>query len=306
MKLRYLTADVFTARPFAGNQLAVVPDARAVPEELLLPIAREFNYSETTFVYPATNPAHDRRVRIFTPGAELPFAGHPTIGTAVVLAAIGDITLRGDATPIVLEEAVGPIPVTIRARNGSPVGAQLSVAKLPEVGPPPPPRTTLAELLSLEPSQLLGGPNGPQAVSCGVPFLIVPVKDRAAVAAAHVRMDIWASTLKRYWAPDIMVVARDPELEGSHLRARVFVPGFSVPEDPATGACAASLAGYLAARDSARDGSFRWILEQGFEMGRPSLLELEADKRDGAVTAVRVAGDVVIVSEGTLENRSRG
>jgi trans-2,3-dihydro-3-hydroxyanthranilate isomerase len=103
-----------------------------------------------------------------------------------------------------------------------------------------------------------------------------------------------------------MVVARDPELEGSHLRARVFVPGFSVPEDPATGACAAALSGYLAARESARDGSFRWILEQGFEMGRPSLLELEADKRDGAIVAVRVAGDVVIVSEGTLENRSHG
>jgi trans-2,3-dihydro-3-hydroxyanthranilate isomerase len=306
MKLPYLTADVFTSRPFAGNQLAVIPDARGVPEELLLPIAREFNYSETTFVYPPTNPAHARRVRIFTPGGEIPFAGHPTIGTAVVLAAIGEIPLSGDATPIILEEEVGPVPVTIRARSGSAMGAQLSVAKLPETGPPPPPRTTLAELLSLEPSQLLGGPNGPQAVSCGLPFLIVPVKDRAAVAAARVRMDVWASTLKRYWAPDVMVVARDPELEGSHLRARVFVPGFSVPEDPATGACAAALAGYLAARESAPSGSFRWVLEQGFEMGRPSLLELEADKRDGAITAVRVAGDVVVVSEGTLENRSRG
>jgi trans-2,3-dihydro-3-hydroxyanthranilate isomerase len=306
MKLRFVTADVFTARPFAGNQLAVIPDARGVPEELLLPIAREFNYAETTFVYPPADPAHARRVRIFTPGGEIPFAGHPTIGTAVVLAAIGEIPLQGDATPIVLEEGVGPVHVTIRARDGAAVGAQLSVAKLPETGPPPPPRTTLAGLLSLEPSQLMGGPNGPQAVSCGLPFLIVPVKDRAAVAAASVRMDLWASTLKGYWAADVMVVARDPELEGSHLRARVFVPGLSVPEDPATGSCAAALAGYLAARESARDGSFRWILEQGFEMGRPSLLELEADKRDGAIVAVRVAGDVVIVSEGTLENRSRG
>jgi trans-2,3-dihydro-3-hydroxyanthranilate isomerase len=119
-------------------------------------------------------------------------------------------------------------------------------------------------------------------------------------------MDVWASTLKGSWAADVMVVAHDPELEGSHLRARVFVPGLSVPEDPATGSCAAALSGYLAARESARDGSFRWVLEQGFEMGRPSLLELEADKRDGAIVAVRVAGDVVIVSEGTLENRSRG
>jgi trans-2,3-dihydro-3-hydroxyanthranilate isomerase len=305
MKLRFLTADVFTNRPFTGNQLAVLPDARAIPEELLLPIAREFNYSETTFVYPPEDPAHTRRVRIFTPGAEVPFAGHPTIGTAVVLAAIGEIPLSGDETRIVLEEKVGPVPVTIRARDGVAAGAQLSVAKLPEVGPPPPPRTTLAELLSLEPSQLLGGPNGPQAVSCGLPFLIVPVKDRAAVAAANVRMDVWGSTLKRYWAPDIMVVARDPELDGSDLRARVFVPGLSVPEDPATGSCAAALAGYLAARESAPNGSLRWVMEQGFEMGRPSILELEADKRDGAVVAVRVAGDCVVVSEGSMEIEGR-
>ncbi|MGQ0714316.1 MAG: PhzF family phenazine biosynthesis protein [Gemmatimonadaceae bacterium] len=306
MNLRFITADVFTSRPFAGNQLAVVPDARAVPEELLLPITREFNFSETTFVYPPANPAHARRVRIFTPGGEIPFAGHPTIGTAVVLAAIGEIPLTGDETSIILEEQVGPVPVTIRARGGDAVAARLSVAKLPEVGPPPPARTTLAELLSLEASQLLGGATGPQAVSCGLPYLIVPVKDRAAVAGARVRMEMWESTLKRYWAPDIMVVARDPELEGSHFRARVFVPSYAVPEDPATGSCAAALAGYLAARERAPNGTFRWVLEQGFEMGRPSLLELEADKREGAVVAVRVAGDVILVSEGTLENRSRG
>jgi trans-2,3-dihydro-3-hydroxyanthranilate isomerase len=301
MKLRFLTTDVFTSRPFTGNQLAVIPDARGIPEELLLPITREFNYSETTFVYPPENPAHTRRVRIFTPGGEVPFAGHPTIGAAVVLALLGEIPLTGEETRIVLEEKVGPVPVTIRARGGVAAAAQLTVAKLPEVGPPPPARTTLAEILSLEPAQLLGGPNGPQAVSCGLPFLIVPVKDRAAVAAAHVRMELWESTLKRYWAPDIMVVARDPELEHSDLRARVFVPGLSVPEDPATGSCAAALAGYLAAREAAPSGTFRWVMEQGFEMGRPSILELEADKRDGAIAAVRVAGEAVLVSEGAME-----
>ena len=300
MQLRFITTDVFTARPFTGNQLAVVTDARGIPEDSLLSIAREFNYSETTFVYPPDNAAHARRVRIFTPGAEVPFAGHPTIGTAVVLARIGEIPLTGDETRIILEEGVGPVPVMIRARGGVATSAQLSVAKLPEIGPPPPARTTLAEMLSLEPSQLLGGPNGPQAVSCGLPFLIVPVKDRAAVAAAKVRMDVWERTLSRYWAPDVMVVARDPELEGSHLRARVFVPGLSVPEDPATGSCAAALAGYLAAREPVPNGSLRWVMEQGFEMGRPSILELEADKRDGAVVAVRVAGDAVLVSDGMM------
>ena len=301
MKLRFITTDVFTNRPFTGNQLAVIPDARGIPEELLLPIAREFNYSESTFVYPAVNPAHTRRVRIMTPGGELPFAGHPTIGTAVVLATIGEIALTGDTTRIVLEEAVGPVPVSIRARGGAATSAELTSAKLPEVGPPPPPRTTLAELLSLDPSQLQGGANGPQAVSCGVPYLIIPVKDRAAVAAARLRMDLWESTLKRYWAPEIMIVAKDPEHEGSDLRARVFVPGHAIPEDPATGSAAASLAGYLAARESAPNGTFRWVMEQGFEMGRPSMLELEADKRDGSVVGVRVAGDAVVVSEGMME-----
>ncbi len=301
MNIRFITTDVFTNRPFSGNQLAVIPDARGIPDDLLQAIAREFNYSESTFVYPAENPAHARRVRIMTPGGELPFAGHPTNGTAVVLAAIGEIPLTGDTTRIVLEETVGPVPVAIRARGGVATGAQLTSAKLPEIGPPPPPRTTLAELLSLDPSQLQGGVNGPQAVSCGVPYLIVPVKDRIAVAAARLRMDLWDATLKRYWAPEIMVVAKDPEHEGSDLRARVFVPGHAIPEDPATGSAAASLAGYLAARDPAPNGSYRWVMEQGFEMGRPSMLELEADKRDGAVVAVRVAGDAVVVSEGKME-----
>src|SRR5215213_8743372 len=121
----FYTADVFTERRFGGNQLAVFPDARAIPDAHLLSIAREFNYSETTFVYPPTDPAHTRRVRIFTPGGEIPFAGHPTVGTAHVLAAIGEIPLAGAETRVVFEEGVGPVPVTIRAEGGRPSSAQL-------------------------------------------------------------------------------------------------------------------------------------------------------------------------------------
>src|SRR3954468_15812788 len=117
-KYRYLTADVFTSEPFGGNQLAVFPDARGIPEQRLLDVTREFNYSETTFVYPPTDPGHTKRVRIFTPGGEVPFAGHPTVGTAHVLAAIGEIPLTGDMTRIVLGELVGPVPVLIRSRGG--------------------------------------------------------------------------------------------------------------------------------------------------------------------------------------------
>src|SRR3954470_6915234 len=138
MRTRFVTADVFTNQTFGGNQLAVFPDASAIPAELMQQIAREFNFSETTFVLPPVDRANTARVRIFTPGGELPFAGHPTVGTAHVLAATGAIGLSGDITRIVFEEGAGPVPVSIRATGGKPVFAQLTSAKLPEVGPPPP------------------------------------------------------------------------------------------------------------------------------------------------------------------------
>ena len=301
MRYRFLTADVFTDRPFGGNQLAVLPDAHGLGEDVMPAIAREFNYSETVFVLPPSDPTHTRRLRIFTPGGELPFAGHPTVGTAHVLAAIGEIPLRSDETRIVFEEGVGPVPVLIRSDSGSPVFAQLSIAKLPEVGPPPPPAAQLAEILSLRPDDLLGGDFAPEAVSCGVPFLFVPLRDRDAVRRARVRIDKWEAVLADAWASMIMVFAHDAEWPGSDLRARMFAPGISVPEDPATGSAAAALGGYLAARVPRLDGTLRWVIEQGVEMGRPSILEAEVDKAAGKVTAVRVGGKTVLVSEGTME-----
>lgn len=301
MRHAFFTADVFTSEMFGGNQLAVFPRAAEIPERHLLPITREFNYSETVFVYPPESPRHSKRLRIFTPGGEVPFAGHPTVGTAHVLAATGEVKLGGPETRIVLEEKVGPVPVTIFADGGRPVRAQLSVAKLPEVGPPPPSRESLAGILGLETEELLDGAMAPQAVSCGLPFLFVAVRDRTAVARARVRMERWESTLEGTWAPEIFLFARDPERAGSDLRARMFAPGLSVPEDPATGSACAALGGYLAARDEVRDGTLGWVVEQGFEMGRPSIIEIEADKRDGAVSAIRVAGSTIMVSEGTID-----
>ena len=178
-RYRYLTADVFTDELFGGNQLAVFPDATGIPEHRLQDIAREFNYSETTFVFPPADPAHTRRVRIFTPGTELPFAGHPTIGTAHVLASTGDVPLTGELTHIVLEEKVGPVPVTIRAEGSRPVYCELTAAKLPEEGPPAPSREALARALSLETDDLLDGDWMPRGWTCGVPYLFIPVRDRA-------------------------------------------------------------------------------------------------------------------------------
>jgi trans-2,3-dihydro-3-hydroxyanthranilate isomerase len=271
-------------------------------DEQMLNVTREFNFSETVFVFPPEK-GHTRKLRIWTPGGELPFAGHPTVGAAHVLAAIGDIPLNGDETRIVFEEGVGPVPVMIRARNGQPVFAQLTAAKLPEVGPPVPARETLADILSLEAKDLIGAQWAPQAVSCGLPFLFVPLRDRDAVRRSRIRFDQWERTLGSAWAKDIMVFSRDPERDGSDIRARMYGPGVSVPEDPATGSACAALGGYLAARDTTTDGTLRWVVEQGFEMGRPSILEIEVDKRNGAVTAVRVGGASVVMSEGTMEVR---
>lgn len=300
MLLPYLTADVFTSQRFGGNQLAVIPDARGLSDAQMLAITREFNYSESTFVFPPDDPAHTRRVRIFTPGGEVPFAGHPTVGTAHVLAAIGQIPLTGPETHIVLEEGVGPVPVMIRAQQGRPVFAQLSVAKLPEVGPPLPDRDALAQALLLEENDLLDGDFRPEVVSCGLPFAFVPVRSRDAVRRARIRLDVWERTVAGTPGEMIMVFARDAEFPGHDIRARMFAPGISVPEDPATGSACAALGGYLAARDARRDGTLRWIVEQGYEMGRPSLLEVEADKQDGTITAVRVGGASVLVCEGKM------
>jgi trans-2,3-dihydro-3-hydroxyanthranilate isomerase len=297
----FCTLDVFTDTRFGGNQLAVLPDARGLDPDQMATIAREFNLSETAFVLPPDDPAHTRRVRIFTPGGELPFAGHPTIGTAHALAALGHIQLTGDITRIVFEEGVGPVPVSIRSRNGVPVFAELSVAKLPETGAPPPSRSALADLLSLEVADLTGGTWSPQSVSTGVPFLFIPVRDRNVLKRARVKLDRWEAILKASWAPEVFVFSRDPEREGSHIRARMFAPGLGIGEDAATGSAAAALGGYLAARDPVKDGTLRWVVEQGFEMGRPSIIEVEADKTDGRITAIRVGGASVMVSRGELD-----
>ncbi|MBC7790986.1 MAG: PhzF family phenazine biosynthesis protein [Anaerolineae bacterium] len=298
MRLLFHTADIFTSRIFGGNPLAVFPDARGLDDARMLSIAREFNLSETVFVLPPESEANTRRLRIFTPAAELPFAGHPTVGAAYVLAAIGEIALTGESTQIIFEEGAGLVPVTIRAQNGKPVFAQLTAPKAPEIGPPPPSRVALAQILSLEVADLMGGTMAPQAVSVGLPILFVPLRDRDAVVRTQVRLDLWAATLKQYWAPQIMVLAKDPVLPTSNFHARVFVPGLSIPEDPATGAAAAALGGYLGAREPAAQGTFTYVVEQGFEMGRESFLHIEVDKSHGSVSAIRVGGHAVLVSHG--------
>jgi trans-2,3-dihydro-3-hydroxyanthranilate isomerase len=298
--MRYLTLDVFTSRPFGGNQLAVFPDATAIPDARLIDITREFNFSEVTFCYPPADAANTKRVRIFTPGGELPFAGHPVIGTTAALALTeGALGSANDGT-FRLELSVGVTSVSVRKEDDRLAWAELSAVKMPEVGPQVPTLNTLAEMLSLEASDVMGGALSPQAVSCGMPFLLVPLKTVKAVSRARLRVEKWEQTLRKSWAPEIFLAARDPEGGANHWRARMFAPGINITEDPATGGAAAAFAGWLAMKDPAATGAFSWTIDQGVEMGRPSRIEISAEKSQGAVTAVRVAGRAVLMSEGRL------
>jgi trans-2,3-dihydro-3-hydroxyanthranilate isomerase len=263
-------------------------------------IAREFNLSETVFVFPPADKANRAKLRIFTPARELPFAGHPTVGAALFLAWRGELPLEDGAGTVVLEEAVGPVTVAIEAVDGRAATARLTAAQTPQIGPPPPAVESLAEVLSLPIGQIRQDDLEPTAVSCGVPFVLVPLSDRRALARVRLATASWVTHLSSSWAPHLYVYAFDPELPGSDLRARMFSPAMGVTEDPATGAAAVALAGYLAAGEPAPAGTFRWRIEQGFEMGRPSLLDIEAEKVDGEVAAVRVGGAAVPISEGTI------
>lgn len=299
-RYQFYTADVFSDRIFGGNPLAVFPQATGLTPQQMQKIAAEFNLSETAFVFPAETPPGTRRLRIFTPVKELPFAGHPTIGSACVLAAIGAIPQQGEAAAIALEEGVGLVPVTIRAEAGKPIQAEFTAPQLPEFGPEAPGISELAAILSLEPADLLDGDLSPQAVSCGVPYLFVPLRDRAALGRVRLQPERWQQRLAHYWAPSLYVFTPAVGDSEGNFRARMFAPALGIAEDPATGSAVAALAGYLAVREGQASGTLNWEIQQGWEMGRPSQLYLAAQKQDGEILAVRVGGFSVLVSEGTM------
>jgi trans-2,3-dihydro-3-hydroxyanthranilate isomerase len=274
-------------------------------------IAREFNISETVFVLPPETPGGTRKLRIFTPARELPFAGHPTIGTAHLLAT----RLLGAAvtsdTELVLEEGVGPVRVTARPQADGTLFVQLSAARSPEFRNPAMDVPAIARALGLEPADLESDlPRG--MASCGTPFAIVPLRDTDALRRARLDTAEWMRIVNAgalggitdpHWIDHVYPIARDASLaaRGVDLRVRMFAPGLGITEDAATGAAATALAAHLAAHATPeRDGTFTWTIEQGIEMGRPSQLYLEADKRNGDVTAVRVGGYAVWVGEGHL------
>ena len=298
--MRFFTADVFTDRMFGGNQLAVFPEADGLDTRVMQSIAREFNLSETVFAFPPASQAHTRRLRIFTPSAELPFAGHPTVGAAFVLASIGEVPLGPDGASILFEEGVGLVPVSVRVEDGRPGYCELTVARLPEEGPSPPPIEEIASALSLRPDDLRTDESPPRAFSCGVPYLFVPVRDVPTLGRARLNLPAWERSFSSWWSSCLFPFAGAGAPDGVDFRARMFAPAFGVPEDPATGSAAAALAGFLARLAAPGNGTLRWVVEQGVEMGRPSRLHLSCDREGGRISAVRVGGASVLVSEGRL------
>lgn len=297
-RYHFHTLDVFTDTAFGGNPLAVVLDADDLSGERMQTIAAEFNLSETVFVLkPARAGRNRRRLRIFTPQAELPFAGHPTVGASYLLAKLNLVASNAADPVMVLEEGVGDVPVEVRFGNGGPDSTQMSVPRMPQRGPEPPSGVQLAAMLSLAETDLLPGH---AAYSCGVPFLFLPVRDRAAIARIRLRTDLWEKLLSGWWAKSVFPFTTDTVAKDAQVHARMFAPAVGVAEDPATGSAASALAGFLHDQDP-RNGVRRWLIEQGFEMGRPSRIELEADAAGGRLAAVRVGGRSVLMSEGWID-----
>jgi len=305
-KLRYHLVDVFTNRQFGGNPLAVFTNGRGVSIETMGAIAKELNLSETTFVLPPEDASNDYRVRIFTPGQELPMAGHPTVGTTFVLAREHMIERGADggATEIKLEEGVGTIPVRIEWRDGA-AGFIEMRQPLPTFGSRIENVEAVAEMLSIERSEIAETNLPLEIVSCGVPFLYVPVKSLRAVQGIKFRVDVWESKLKDIVPPEVFVFTREVEFADSTVHSRMFAPAMGIYEDPATGGASGPLGCYLVQHGViACDGEVEFTSEQGIEMGRPSFIKIKIAREGEKITDVRVGGECRFMGEGYLEIES--
>ena len=295
MQYRFLTCDVFTDRRFGGNQLAVIPDASGLTDAQMQQIAREFNFSESTFVLPSTTGC-TRRVRIFTPTAEIPFAGHPNVGTAFVLATIGELGEIGKSMTVTFEEKAGTVPVVIQ-RNEKGFRCVLSAPQPLSVGKALDP-AVVAAAISVPPADIVTTTHPPQVASVGLPFVFAEVRDRGVLQRARLNMNGFDALKAEGVHPDVLFYARSGD--EFDIRARMFAPFDGVMEDPATGSANCALGALLAGYDKKRDGTITYRIAQGVEMGRPSTLFAEADKTAGNVIAARVGGDSVLVSEGFM------
>jgi len=296
--LRFVQVDVFTERVFGGNPLAVVFEAEGLDERVMPAIAREMNCSETTFLLPPTRPECAARVRIFTPAREVPFAGHPTIGTAWVLATEG--LLPKGINRFNLEEGIGPVEVTLEGDPGRPSLLWMRHGEA-RFGPELPDRAGFARALGLEAADLLAG-QPVRSGSTGSTFLYIPLRDRETVDRA--RLDVPALLAAQGEGPNlgVFVFAPDPDPRAGKVYSRMFAPHTSgVPEDPATGSASGPLGAYLVERGLVAPAETVDIVsEQGTRMGRPSFVHIRIGMRGGRINEILVGGTVVPVIDGRL------
>lgn len=298
MRRRYVTVDVFTDEIFGGNPLAVVLDAAGLSASQMQAMAREFNYSETTFVFPAQRPGNTARVRIFTCRTELPFAGHPNVGTAVVLARALDELGTPAADELSFEELSGIVRVRLRREDGVPVGAEITAPRPLSTGARVPVEDT-AECLSLSTSDILTTGHDPVVVSVGLPFLAAELTSSDALARTKPNTAAHARILPPLGTDAVFAYHRGSR-EGE-LHARMFSPLDATIEDPATGSAAAATIALLASLRGESDEDRSWTVIQGVDMGRPSVIEGRTTKRRGAVASVDISGRVVTVMSGSFD-----
>ena len=294
MRYNYYIVDVFSSSPFGGNQLAVLPEARGITSEGMQKIAREFNFAETTFVLPPQDPANTRQVRIFTPRAEVPFAGHPNVGTGCALVMGGHVG-SGDKHRLIFEEGIGPVAVDVEKRVGV-FNGTLTLERRVELNSDLPPLSDLAAVLSLERQDVVHA----AFASAGLPFCFVHLASREAVDRAVIDKSAWSKHLAKAWSPNVFFFAGDPA-DGGTLYARMCAPGIGVEEDSATGSAAAALIGALASNPKFTDEQYRLSILQGVAMGRRSEIEASARKAGGIVKSVSVSGATAYVAQGEIE-----
>ena len=292
MKVPFQIVDVFSAAIFGGNPLAVVMDARGISEEGMQKIASEFNFAETTFVLPPADPGHTRRVRIFTPRAELQFAGHPTIGTACALAWTGRAGPVG-THEFVLEEGVGPVRVTVSQESAA-TTATLTLVRKVDVAEAAPDHQSLAQVLSVDPADVRAS----FCAGVGLRFCFVHVATPGTVDRATVDMMAWRSRLADAWSSNLYIFSGDLSDQGG-IYARMFAPALGVTEDPATGSACAALVGFLASAGTS--GKTSLAITQGVVMGRPSEIAAQASRGADGLISIRVGGAAAFVASGELE-----
>ena len=300
MKLHFATVDVFTDRQFGGNPLAVVTNARSLSTERMQAIAAEFNLAETTFVLPPKDPAHTAQVRIFTPKAEMPFAGHPNVGTAFVLARAGENygkAISGDR--LTFEEIAGLVHIDLLKQNGVTVGARLAAPQPISIGEEIS-LEIVAAACSLKADDIKTDVHRPCVASCGAPFVLAELASRDALAMARSRPEVFARDLPRDRVTGLHLYVQAKE-QGRDIQARMFAPQHGIAEDPATGSANVALIGLLAHHRPEIDFTLSKTIGQGFDMGRPSLIEAGAEKKAGHVVATYVGGRCVPVMSGTID-----